>query len=360
MEQNKEKLKLKIEAGERIAPAEAINLFSWDLIELGKLGDLRRKLAFPEERVGFIIDRIINYSNICEAGCAFCAYHAKANRVPSYELTNDEIIEKVNSLRDAGGSQVMLQGGLHPEYRLDKYVDMIKTVRKTFPEVFIHSFSPSELVHISKKEGLDLITLLGIFRDAGLNSMPGASDILVDHVRERVSPKKIKTGEWCEVMEALHHYGMMSSATMTYGMGESYKDRIEHLRVIRDVQDRTGVIRAFIPWSFSPASTQMEDIVPATGIEYLKMVAIGRIFMDNVTYIQAGWLTEGMKLAQIALTMGANDMGGVLMEEVVVKATGIETKTNMDEMVSIIKNAGKTPVLRDSQYGVLREFEIEK
>ena len=356
MEQYKKVLKEKIESGERIIPDEAINLFSWDLIELGKLGDLRRKQAFFEERVGFIIDRIINYSNICEAGCAFCAYHAKANRVPSYELTNDEIIEKVNSLKDAGGSQVMLQGGLHPDYRLDKYVDMIKTVRKTFPEVFIHSFSPSELVHISKKEGLDIITLLGIFRDAGLNSMPGASDILVDHVRERVSPKKIKTGEWCEVMEALHHYGMMSSATMTYGMGESYEDRIEHLSVIRDVQDRTGVIRAFIPWSFSPALTQMEDIVPATGIEYLKMVAIGRIFLDNVTYIQAGWLTEGMKLAQIALTMGANDMGGVLMEEVVVKATGIETKTNMDEMIAIIRNAGKEPVLRDSAYKVLREY----
>ena len=356
MQNLKHNIKSKIEAGKRITPDEAINLFSWDLIELGKLGDMRRKLAFPQEQVGFIIDRIINYSNVCEACCAFCAYHAKANRVPSYELTNEEIIEKVKLLKEAGGSQVMLQGGLHPDYRLDKYIEMIRIVRETFPEVFIHSFSPSELIHISKKEGIDPVTLLGIFRDAGLNSMPGASDILVDHVRERVSPKKIKTDEWCEVMEALSHHKMMSSATMTYGMGESHEDRIEHLRVIRDVQDRTGVIRAFIPWSFSPASTQMDDILPATGIEYLKMVAIGRIFLDNVTYIQAGWLTEGMKLAQIALAMGANDMGGVLMEEVVVKATGIETKTNMDEMIAIIRNAGKAPVLRDSAYKVLREY----
>jgi len=356
MKYSKIALETKIESGGRISPEEAITLFSWDLIELGKLGDLRRKLAFPHEQVGFIIDRIINYSNICEACCTFCAYHAKANRVPSYELTNGEIIEKVELLKDAGGCQVMLQGGLHPDYRLDRYIEMIKTVRKTFPEVYIHSFSPSELVHISKKEGIDLDTLLGIFKDSGLNSMPGASDILVDHVRERVSPKKIKTNEWRDVMEALHHHGMMSSATMTYGMGESSEDRIEHLRVIREVQDSTGVIRAFIPWSFSPASTQMEDILPATGIEYLKMVAIGRIFLDNVTYIQAGWLTEGMKLAQIALAMGANDMGGVLMEEVVVKATGIETKTNMNEMINIIKNAGKLPVQRDSAYKVLREF----
>lgn len=360
MTYRKEELKSKIVSGERISPEETINLFSWDLIELGKLGDLRRKLAFPHEQVGFIIDRIINYSNICEAGCAFCAYHAKANRVPSYELTNEEIVEKVELLKEAGGTQVMLQGGLHPDYRLERYVEMIKLVRKTFPEVFIHSFSPSELVHIAKKEGMDTVSILGILKDTGLNSMPGASDILVDHIRERVSPKKIKTGEWCDVMDALAHHGMMSSATMTYGMGESDEDRIEHLRVIREVQDRTGVIRAFIPWSFSPASTRMEEIVPATGIEYLKMVAIGRIFLDNVTYIQAGWLTEGMKLAQIALTMGANDMGGVLMEEVVVKATGIETRTNMDEMIGIIKNAGKAPVLRDSQYKVLREFKIEK
>jgi len=353
----KKELKSKIESGERISTEEAKGLFSWDLIELGKLGNLRRTLAFPEERIGFIIDRIVNYSNVCEAACAFCAFHARANRVDAYELSEDEIIQKVEALRAAGGSQVMLQGGLHPDYRLDKYVEMIKTVRKTFPGVFIHSFSPSELVHISKKEEMDLIILLGILKSAGLNSVPGASDILVDHVRKRVSPKKIKTCEWCNVMDALHHHKMMSSATMTYGMGESDEDRIEHMRVIREVQDRTGIIRAFIPWSFSPSMTQMEDIIPATGIEYLKMVAIGRIFLDNVTHIQSGWLTEGMKLAQIALTMGANDMGGVLMEEVVVKATGIETKTNMSEMIGIIKNAGKQPVQRDSEYKVIKTFD---
>lgn len=357
MKQNKKNLKTKIESGDRISPEEAKNLFSWDLIELGKLGDKRRKLIFPDERVGFIIDRIINYSNICEAACTFCAFHARANRVDSYELSKEEIIQKVEALKMAGGSQVMLQGGLHPDYRLDKYVEMTKTVRKTFPEVFIHSFSPSELVHIAKKEDMDLISLLKILKNAGLNSVPGASDILVDRVRDRVSPKKIKTAEWVKVMEALHHHKMMSSATMTYGMGESDDDRIEHMKVIRDVQDRTGIIRAFIPWSFSPSMTQMEDIIPATGIEYLKIVAIGRIFLDNVIYIQAGWLTEGMKLAQIALAMGANDMGGVLMEEVVVKATGIKTKTNMSEMINIIRNTGKQPFLRDSEYKTVKHFD---
>lgn len=357
MKYSKKELKDKIESGERISPEEAKELFSWELIELGRLGDMRRKMAFPDERVGFIIDRIINYSNICEAACAFCAFHARANRVSPYELGEEEIIQKVEALKAAGGTQVMLQGGLHPDYGLDKYVEMIRTVRKTFPEVYIHSFSPSEIVHISKRSGTDLVSLLEVLKNAGLDSVPGASDILVDHVRERVSPKKIRTREWCEVMDALHHHDMMSSATMTYGMGESGDDRVEHLKVIRDVQDRTGIIRAFIPWSFSPSMTQMEDIVPATGMEYLKMVAVGRIFLDNVTYIQAGWLTEGMKLAQIALAMGANDMGGVLMEEVVVKATGIETKTNMAEMIGIIRNAGKRPVQRDSEYKVIKGFE---
>lgn len=353
MKHHKEALKDKICSGARISPEEALTLFSWDLIELGGLGDLRRKFIFPHEQAGFIIDRIINYSNICEAGCAFCAYHAKANRVPAYELTNEEIIDKVKELKAAGGSQIMLQGGLHPTYRLDKYLEMIRIVKETFPDCFLHAFSPSELVHIAKKEGMDLITLIGILKDAGLDSVPGASDILVDRVRKRVSPKKIMTKEWCAVMDALHHHGMMSSATMTYGMGETYEERIEHLRVIRDMQERTAIIRAFIPWSFSPASTRMSDIIPATGVDYLKMVAIGRIFLDNVRYIQAGWLTEGMKLAQIALAFGANDMGGVLMEEVVVKSTGIETKTNMDEMIAVIRNAGKKPVLRDSAYRVI-------
>ncbi|NLD37615.1 MAG: CofH family radical SAM protein [Desulfatiglans sp.] len=356
MKQNNKELKDRIYSGTRITPEEALTLFSWDIIELGRLGDLRRKMIFPHEQVGFIIDRIINYSNICEAGCAFCAYHAKANRVPAYELSNEEIIDKVKELKAMGGSQVMLQGGLHPTYRLEKYLEMIRITRETFPECLIHAFSPSELFHIAKKEGMNLIKLIGILKNAGLDSVPGASDILVDRVRKRVSPKKITTSEWCTVMDALHHHNMMSSATMTYGMGETYEERIEHLRVIREVQERTGIIRAFIPWSFSPASTQMSDIIPATGIDYLKMVAIGRIFLDNVVYIQAGWLTEGMKLAQVALAFGANDMGGVLMEEVVVKSTGIETRTNMDEMIAVIRNAGKKPVQRDSVYRVIREW----
>ncbi|MBT3311209.1 MAG: CofH family radical SAM protein [Desulfobacterales bacterium] len=350
------RLKRKIYDGGRITAEEALELYSWDFIDLAKAGDMRRGLVFPQEEVGFIIDRIINFTNICEASCSFCAFHARADHIEAYSLSIHEICEKVQELVDAGGSQVMLQGGLHPDYTFDTYLEMVRTIKKKFPKIFLHSFSPAELAHISRKNNITLDEIVKSLKEAGLDSVPGASDLLVERIRKKVSPKKITVTQWCEVMNTLCIYGMKSSATMTYGMGETSAEQIEHLRVIRNVQDQTGIIRAFIPWSFSPARTGLEYITPATGIEYLKIVAIGRIFLDNIIYIQAGWLTEGMKLAQIALTSGANDMGGVLMEEVVVKATGIETMTNMDELVEIIRNAGKIPVKRDSGYNIIRKY----
>jgi cyclic dehypoxanthinyl futalosine synthase len=209
---------------------------------------------------------------------------------------------------------------------------------------------------MSRKSALPVDDVIRALKEAGLDSVPGASDLLVDRIRAKVSPKKITVDEWREVIYALYRNQMKSSATMTYGMGETREEKIEHLKIIRDVQDDTGILQAFIPWSFSPARTRMANILPATGMDYLKMVAIARIFLDNITYIQAGWLTEGLKLAQIALTMGANDMGGVLMEEVVVKATGIKTTTHHKELAHIIKNAGKIPVQRDSRYHMIRRY----
>jgi cyclic dehypoxanthinyl futalosine synthase len=266
----------------------------------------------------------------------------------------DDVLRKVEELIAAGGTQVMLQGGLHPDYTLSKYIDMVKTVKNRFPKIYLHSFSPSEIVHISRKSSLPVDDVVKSLKEVGLDSVPGASDLLVDGIREKVSPKKITVDEWKEVIYSLYRNEMKSSATMTYGMGETHEEKIQHLTVIRDIQDDTGCLQAFIPWSFSPSGTRMEQMLPATGMDYLKMVAIARIFLDNITYIQAGWLTEGLKLAQIALTMGANDMGGVLMEEVVVKATGIKTSTNQKEFVHIIKNAGKIPVQRDSRYHEIR------
>jgi len=352
----KEELKIKIKSGQRITVEEGTDLFSWDIVELGALGDLRRRMIYPDETAGFIIDRIINYTNICEAQCRFCAYHSRAGRIDPYNLSIDEILDKIEELKNISGLQVMLQGGLHPDATLEFYVGMVSAVKKRFPKIYLHSFSPSEIVHISEKNGLSYVEIIKILKDAGLDSIPGASDLLVDRIRNMVSPKKSTTEQWCNVMRALKSNGMGSTATMTYGMGETNDEKIEHLNVIRSIQDETGILRAFIPWSFSPKNTDMEHIVPATGVDYLKMVAIARIFLDNIVYIQAGWLTEGLKLAQIALAMGANDMGGVLMEEVVVKATGVETATNMEELIEIIKNSGKNPVLRDSEYRIVKRF----
>ncbi len=356
MNSSQNRLREKIAAGQRIGDDEARTLFTWDLLELGKAADRRRKAIYPSEEVGFIVDRIINFTNVCAAGCSFCAYHARAGRIDAYELELEDICRRVGELVEVGGSQIMLQGGLHPDYHLDYYVNLVRTVKERFPQIFIHSFSPAEIVHIARTCSLSIQEVVGALKEAGLDSVPGASDLLVDGIRKKVSPKKLSVAEWCDVMRVLCENGMKSSATMTYGMGETTEERIAHLSVIRRVQDQTGILRAFIPWSFSPPRTRMEHCVPATGMDYLKIVAVARIYLDNIVTFQAGWLTEGMKLAQIALTMGANDMGGVLMEEVVVKATGVETKTNIDEMIAVIRNAGKTPVMRDSQYRVVRKY----
>jgi len=353
---DKDSLKEKIYAGKRISVSEAAGLFSWDLIELGRASDFRMRLRTPGGRVGFIIDRIINFTNICEAACAFCAFHARAGRIEPYKLELDQIMEKVQGLVAAGGTQVMLQGGLHPEYTLDTYSTMVRTIKERFPDIYLHSFSPAELFYVAQKEAISLDYVVGRLKEAGLDSVPGASDMLVERVRARISPKKLTSRQWCGVMECLHRHSMKSSATMTYGLGETLEERVSHLDLVRDVQDKTGIFRAFIPWSFSPANTALDHIPPATSIEYLRVVAVSRIFLDNIDYIQAGWLTEGMKLAQVALSFGANDMGGVLTEEVVVGATGIQTKADRDEMIKIIKNAGMIPVQRDSDYKEIRVF----
>jgi len=352
----KKELWKKIESGDRISEQEALALYDWDIHELAYLANVRRERIHPGLTTGFIFDRIINFTNVCKAKCSFCAFHSRAGSIPPYTLTNEEIIEKVDEVVSAGGTQVMLQGGLHDEFTLSRLKNMVSEIRSLYPDLYLHSFSPAEIVFTAQNENLSYEKVISELKASGLNSIPGASDLLIERMRNKVSPHKITVEQWKEVMTALKNLDMVSTATMTYGMGESIKERIEHLSVVRSVQDDTGILMAFIPWSFSPNNTEMNTVIPATGIDYLKIVAVSRIFLDNIKYIQAGWLTEGMKLAQVALTMGANDMGGVLTEEVVVRATGVETKTSVEEMIDIIHNAGREPVQRDSRYNILRRF----
>lgn len=346
----------KIYGRQRINNSEAASLFDWSLTALGRAADFRRRAVVPEQHVGFIMDRIINFTNVCRAECAFCAYHARAGRVAAYRLSTDDICGRVQELAEAGGTQVMLQGGLDPQYGLNDYLEMVKAVKTRFPDIWLHSFSPAEIVHMTDQSGKSIDSVIMALKDAGLDSVPGASDLLVDRIRDKVSPRKLSAAQWCNVMKGLHAHGMKSSATMTYGMGETIAERMEHLDTVRRIQDRTGIIQAFIPWSFSPAQTRMPDIFAADGMDYLKTVAVSRIYLDNVEHIQAGWLTEGLKPAQIALAMGADDMGGVLMEETVVKATGVRRTAHMEQFIDLIRNAGRAAVQRDSQYRIIKRF----
>ncbi len=349
-------LESKIYGKARINEEEALQLFEWDFFALAQAADFRRRTVLPEPRAGFILDRIINFTNICEAACLFCAYHARAGRVEAYCLSLDEILRQAGELAEAGGTQVMLQGGLHPEFRLQTYAEMVEAVKGRFPVLTLHCFSPAEIVHMAEKSNETVDSVINALKEAGLDSVPGASDLLVERIRRKVSPRKLNTKQWCEVMHSLCRHGMKSSATMTYGMGETLAERVEHLRVVRSVQDETGIIRAFIPWSFCPANTGMEHVPPASGLDYLKIVAVSRIYLDNIEHIQAGWLTEGLKLAQLALAMGADDMGGLLMEESVLKAAGIERSAQMEQFIELVRNAGRVPVQRDSDYAILRRF----
>ena len=340
----------------RVTKKEALSLFGDDIYTLGKRADAvkREVLGNRADYACFIIDRNINFTNICSAKCDFCAFYREKDDPKAFLLTIDEILEKVSQLKEIGGTQVMIQGGLHENCGLQFYKEILFTIRENYPDIYIHSFSPAEINYLAKIEKSSVDEIIRELKEAGLKSLPGAAEILVDEHRTTVSPHKLKTAEWLEVMESMHKAGMRSTATMTFGMGESFADRIEHLFVIRDLQDRTGVFRAFIPWTFSNPHTNL-DVEETTGEDYIKTVAISRIVLDNVDHIHAGWVTEGFELSEMALRMGASDMGGILMEELVLKATGATYTTSEETMIKVIKNAGLKPAIRDSEYTIIRK-----
>ncbi len=340
----------------RVSKKEAIHLFQDDIYTLGKRADAvkREVLDSRADYACFIIDRNINTTNICSAKCNFCAFYREENDPDSFILTIDEILEKVAQLQETGGTRVMIQGGLNEKCDLKFYTRLFSAIKKQCPAICIHSLSPAEINHLAKLERRSVYEIILELKEAGLMSLPGAAEILVDEHRKIVSPHKLKTAEWVEVMENIHKAEMRSTATMTFGMGESFADRIEHLFVIRDLQDRTGVFRAFIPWTFSKPHTRL-DVDETTGEDYIKTVAISRIVLDNIDHIHAGWVTEGFELSEMALRMGASDMGGILMEELVVKATGTTYTTSKETMIKVIKNAGLKPAIRDSEYNIIQK-----
>lgn len=348
-------------AGERISVAEGVLLYQdADLYELGSVANELNLRQNPESghRATFVVDRNINYTNYCTTLCKFCAfYRLPGDTKEGYLRTNEEIFQKIQELVDIGGTQVLMQGGHNPALGIEYYEDLVRQVKARFPQVHIHSFSASEVQHISRVSKISIHEVLMRLKKAGLNSLPGGgAEILVDRVRQKVSPLKTKVAEYFEVHRAAHELGLRSTSTMVYGLGETLEERMLHFEAYRTVQDETRGFRAFIPWSFESESTEMK-MPRRTGSEYLRMIALSRIMLDNIQHLQAGWVTEGPNLSQLALGFGADDFGGILMEENVVSATKSDrlySDVTKEEAIRLISETGKTPTQRNTNYEIVK------
>lgn len=338
-------------AGARISPEEAALLYhEADLFTLGALAHQARTALHPAPLVTYVADRNINYSNICVCACRFCAFFRPPGHAEGYVLEKEELARKIHETIALGGTQILMQGGHHPDLPLSFYEDMISWIREQFPSIHIHAFSPPEIVFFAAREGLRPEEVIARLIKAGLQSIPGGgAEILTDRVRSRVSPNKCSTAEWLGVMEAAHKQGLKTTATMMFGHEEEDEDRLEHLFALRALQDRTGGFTAFIPWTFQPANTGI-DRRPETAQSYLRVLAVSRLVLDNFPSIQASWVTMGPQIAQVALFFGANDFGSLMIEENVVAAAGVSFRLSRKEIHSIIHKAGFTPRQRYMDY----------
>ncbi|MBI3354849.1 MAG: dehypoxanthine futalosine cyclase [Nitrospirae bacterium] len=353
----------KIKSGQRISEKDAIILFEEaDLLALGELADNIRKRLHPDNIVTFVVDRNINYTNICINKCSFCAFYRNQPDKDAYILNGKEIYKKINEAIALGATQILLQGGLHPEFDIAFYENLFKKIKEKF-RIQLHALSPPEVYHIARQSGLSVKETISRLKTAGLDSIPGGgAEILVDRVRKQVSPKKINSKEWAEVMIEAHGLGLPTTATMMFGAIETTEEIIQHLSLIRNIQDKTKGFTAFIPWSFQPGNTELGSkgqwsrTSYATGVDYLKVLSISRIFLDNFKNIQASWVTQGAKIAQVALRFGANDMGSTMIEENVVAAAGVSYRISKEEIIGIIKDAGFIPAQRNTTYQILKTF----
>ncbi len=342
----------RLEAGGRLGEEEAVALLAGrDLLAVGAAAGAARRRRVPGDRVTYVVDRNINYTNICITGCDFCAFHRPPGSPEGYLLSLEEIFTKIEETLALGGTGIMMQGGLHPRLDIDYYCDLLSRIKERFPEITIHSFSPPEIHHVAKVSGLEVPEVLMRMRDAGLDSLPGGgAEILADGVRRRMSPRKIDSDTWLAVMEAAHGAGLKTTATMMFGGIESLADRVEHLRRLRELQDRTGGFRAFIPWTLQDENTRMQGEAGSSGIDYLVTLAVSRLYLDNFDNIQASWVTQGLKLAQVALAFGANDLGSTMIEENVVAAAGVSYRVSREELERAIAAAGFRPAQRRHDY----------
>ncbi len=359
----------------RISRKEALQyLKNADLLELGEMSDRLRKEIHPEGTVTFVVDRNINYTNVCINRCRFCAFYRDPGSAEAYLLTREELSRKIEETLEQGGTQILLQGGINPDLDIGYFVDLLRFIKGRY-RINVHGFSPPEISSLASRHDLTVRETLMVLREAGLDSIPGGgAEILSDRVREILSPRKIKTAEWLKVMEEAHFLGMRTTATMMFGSIEGPEEIIEHLDRVRVLQGKTGGFTAFIPWSFQPGNTELgtgdpgsgrrsdsglpapEPFHSATAVEYLRVLALSRLYLDNIPNIQASWVTQGIKLAQIALRFGANDFGSTMLEENVVAAAGVSYRVSKEDIINAIRTAGFRPAQRDTYYNILRGF----
>jgi cyclic dehypoxanthinyl futalosine synthase len=352
-----ESLLQKVWDGNRIDGSEALRLYALPLEELGALAERRRQLAKADAYDGqgnrlvtYIIDRNINYTNVCNVYCKFCAFYRTEKESDAYVITHEEIDRKIEETIALGGTQILMQGGHHPKLTLQWYLDLLSHLKTRFPQVNVHGFSPSEFVHFRDVFGLPVEEIIRQFKNAGLGSIPGGGgEILVDSVRKRIAPLKAMSDEWLGVMDAAHRLGLASTATMMFGHVETVEERVEHLERVRAQQDRSKGFTAFIAWTFQAENTRLK--APTVGAhEYLRMQALSRIYLDNIPNIQSSWVTQGQQIGQIALRYGANDLGSIMIEENVVSQAGTTFRMGVADMQRLIRDLGYEPKQRDNWY----------
>jgi cyclic dehypoxanthinyl futalosine synthase len=350
-------------AGNRMTTEECTMLLeSDDFVRMGLAADEIRKRFHPAGVVTYIIDRNINYTNVCNVVCTFCAFYRRPGHAETYVRTMDEIYQKIDETIALGGTGVLMQGGLHPDFSLEWYEELLRTLHAKYPDFQLHCFSPPEIHNIHLISGLDYETIMARLKEAGLYSLPGGgAEILDDEVRKRVSTK-CTTDEWLAVMRAVHRVGLRSTATMMFGIGDGVPHRVRHLQRIRDLQDETGGFTAFIPWTFQRENTALGRRIKdePTGIDYLKMLSVSRLFLDNIEHFQSSWLTQGLRLGQVALRFGADDMGSIMIEENVVSAAGAHNYADEKMLRYLIREAGFLPQQRDILYRHVNREESKK
>ena len=357
--------------GERLSAEDCTTLLeSNDFVRIGLAADEIRQRKNPGDVVTYIIDRNINYTNVCNVVCTFCAFYRRPGKPDTYVHSIEEIEKRIDETIALGGTGVLMQGGLHPDFNIEWYEDLLRTLHAKYPTFQLHCFSPPEIHNISLISKLDYLTIMQRLKDAGLNSMPGGGEILDDEVRKRVSTK-CTTQEWLDVMRAAHQVGLRTTATMMFGIGDKIEHRVRHLERVRQVQDEAlankaadpdyGEFTAFIPWTFQRENTALGRKITEepTGIDYLKMLSVSRLFLDNVQHIQASWLTQGIRLGQAALRFGADDMGSIMIEENVVSAAGANNEANERDLRYQIREAGYRPQQRDILYNYVNRENAE-